>query len=67
MMYMDKQDEVNHLKRALILVNAYSKLKSAINQPIRLREELNKLGVEVDIEKNSIDTAMIIEGEAVIY
>ncbi len=66
-MYMDKQDEVNHLKRALILVNAYSKLKSAINQPIRLREELNKLGVEVDIEKNSIDTAMIIEGEAVSF
>ncbi|TAH64809.1 MAG: RimK family alpha-L-glutamate ligase [Anaerolineaceae bacterium] len=55
------------LKRALILVNAYSKLISAINQPIRLKEEFDKLGVEVDIKKNSIDTAMIIEGEAVSF
>jgi RimK family alpha-L-glutamate ligase len=55
------------LKRALILVNAYSRLISATNQPIRLREEFNKLGVEVDIKPNSIDTAMIIEGNAVSF
>lgn len=53
------------MKKALILINAYSKLKSAMNQPIRLKEELNKLGVEVDIKANSIDTAMIIDGKAV--
>lgn len=55
------------MKRALILVNAYSRLISATNQPIRLREEFDKLGVEVDIKKNSIDTAMIIEGNAVSF
>lgn len=55
------------MKKALILVNAYSRLKSAANQPIRLREEFNKLGVDVDIKPNSIDTAMIIEGDAVSF
>ena len=46
------------LKKALILVNPYSTLISAINQPIRLKEEFKKLGVEVDIKPNSIDTAI---------
>jgi RimK family alpha-L-glutamate ligase len=55
------------LKKALILVNPYSGLISAVNQPIRLREELNKLGVDVDIKPNSIDTAMIINGNAVSF
>lgn len=50
------------MKRGLILVNAYSRLISASNQPKRLKEEFEKLGVVVDIKKNSIDTAMIIEG-----
>ena len=54
-------------KRALILVNAYSRLLSAANQPIRLKEEFKKLGVEIDIKKNSIDTAMIIEGDVVSF
>lgn len=53
------------MKKALILINAYSKLKSAMNQPTRLKEELKKLGVEVDIRPNSIDTAMIIDGRPV--
>jgi len=51
------------LKRALILVNPYSRLASAKNQPLRLREELRKLGVEADIKPNSIDTAMILDGD----
>ena len=55
------------MKKALILVNPYSTLISAINQPIRLKEEFKKLGVEVDIKPNSIDTAMIIEGDAVSF
>lgn len=54
-------------KRALILVNAYSRLISASNQPIRLKEEFQKLGVEVDIKKNSIDTAMITDGSVVSF
>lgn len=55
------------MKKALILVNPYSRLISASNQPIRLKEEFKKLGVEVDIKPNSIDTAMIIEGDAVSF
>lgn len=55
------------MKRALILINAFSKLKSAINQPIRLKEELEKLGVEVDIRANSIDTAMIEDSEVISF
>lgn len=55
------------MKKVLILVNPYSRLVSAINQPIRLKEEFQKLGVDVDIKPNSIDTAMIIEGKAVSF
>lgn len=54
------------MKRALILVNAFLKLKSAMNQPLRLKEELAKLGVEADIRPNSVDTAMISGGEPVL-
>lgn len=50
------------MKKALILVNAFSKLESHKHQPNRLKEELNKLGVEVDIKPNSMDTAMIKAG-----
>lgn len=53
------------MKKALILVNAFTKLQSAMNQPIRLKKELSKLGVDVDIKPNSIDTAMIINGKPV--
>lgn len=68
MRVIDKQKKgESRLKRALILVNAYSKLVSANNQPIRLKEEFDELGVEVDIKLNSIDTAMIIEGNAVSF
>lgn len=55
------------MKKALILVNPYSRLHSAINQPIRLKEELHKLGVEADIKPNSIDTAMIVNSNAVSF
>lgn len=40
-------------KRGLILVNAYSKLKHALNQSIRLKEELEKFGVLIDIKRNN--------------
>lgn len=55
------------MKRALILINAYSRLQSAINQPIRLKEELNILGVDVDIKPNSIDTAMIMNNRVTSF
>lgn len=55
------------MKRALILVNAYSRLVTAANQPIRLREEFKKLGVEADIKPNSIDTAMIVKNDVLSF
>lgn len=55
------------LKRALILINAYSKLKTSINQSVRLKEEFDKLGIEVDIKTNNIDTVMIIDGDPVSF
>lgn len=55
------------MKKALILVNAFYKLKSALNQPLRLREELKKLGVEADIKPISIDSVMIAKGNAVSF
>jgi len=55
------------LKRALILINAFSRPQAALNQPIRLKEELNKLGVEVDIKPNSTDTAMILNDNIITF
>ena len=40
------------MKRALILVNAYSKLKNSLNQSARLREEFALLGVRADVRLN---------------
>ena len=40
------------MKRAAIIINAYSRLKSALNQPVRLKEELAKLGVDAEILPN---------------
>ena len=40
------------MKRALILVNAYSKLQHSLNQSERLRAELARLGVDAEIRHN---------------
>lgn len=42
------------MKRGLILINAYSKLAHSLNQSIRLKEELEKLGISVDIKRNDL-------------
>ena len=55
------------MKKALILINAYARLKSSLNQSARLQEEFDKLGVKADIKKNNIDTAMIIKGAPVSF
>ena len=55
------------LKRALILINAYSRLQTSLNQSVRLQEEFDKLGVKIDIKRNNIDTAMIINGDPVSF
>ena len=39
--------------KGLIIVNAYSTLSSSLNQANRLKEEFDKLGVEVTVLKNS--------------
>lgn len=53
------------MKRALILVNAFYKLKSAMNQPLRLKEELEQLGVITDIRQISMDTVILEENRVV--
>ena len=40
------------MKRGLILINAYCKLASFVNQAERLKTEFNKLGVEIDVRRN---------------
>lgn len=47
------------MKRGLILVNAYSKLAGSLNQAKRLKEELEKSGVGVDIRRNDFFAAQI--------
>ncbi|BCJ99865.1 ATP-grasp domain-containing protein [Anaerocolumna chitinilytica] len=54
-------------KKGLILVNAFSKLKSAMHQPVRLKDELKVLGIECDIKPCSIETAMIISGSSTSF
>lgn len=38
---------------AIIVINAYTQSESALNQPRRLKEELEKLGARVEIVRNS--------------
>ncbi len=40
------------MKKGLILINAYLKLQSQFSQAARMKEELEKLGVETDIRRN---------------
>ncbi len=47
------------MKRCVILINPYFKLKSFLNQPIRLKEELEKLGVETSIATTGEYTVMM--------
>ncbi|MBP5177647.1 MAG: RimK family alpha-L-glutamate ligase [Clostridia bacterium] len=49
------------MKKALILINAYSKLKSALYQSERLKEEFYKLGVDVDVKRNDFFAGYIAE------
>ena len=50
------------MKKCLILVNAYSQLKSSLNQSERLAEELKKLGVEAEIKRNDFFACYVSEG-----
>lgn len=50
--------------KCAIIVNAYSTMQSAMNQPMRLSEELKKLGVQADIVKNDGFNAYV-DGERI--
>lgn len=47
------------LNKGLILVNAYSRNESSLNQSRRLKEEFEKSGIAVDIKKNDYFLASI--------
>lgn len=49
------------MKKGLILVNAYSTSEHSLNQSGRLKYELEKLGVQVDIERNNSFIAIVKE------
>lgn len=52
------------MKKCLILVNAYSNLKSSLNQSARLSEELEKLGVCAEVRRNDFFACSVAEGGA---
>ncbi len=49
------------MKRGLILINAYSKLEHSLNQSKRLKIELEKSGISVDIKRNDFFAAVITD------
>ena len=51
------------MKRGLILINAYSKLEHSLNQSKRLKIELEKSGISVDIKRNDFFAAVITDGK----
>ena len=51
------------MKKCLILVNAYIKAKTNLNQAFRIKEELEKLGVEVDLKRNDFFAVYCENGE----
>lgn len=51
------------MKRGLIVVNAYCNLPSMLNQSARLKQEFEKLGVEITVLKNGYDLYLDENGE----
>lgn len=51
------------MRKGLILINAYSESKTALNQSIRLSEEFRKLGVDVCVRRNDFFICEIRRGE----
>ncbi len=54
------------MKKAFILVNAYTESEHELNQPRRLKEELERLGVSVRIVRNS-PSALKEEGDFCVF
>ncbi len=53
------------MRRAVILVNAYTRSASELNQSVRLKEELEKRDVRTNIFRNDFAPAYLREGEIV--
>ncbi len=47
------------MKRALILINAYTKNERALNQPRRLKEEFARLGVHAEVLRNGAPELLV--------
>ena len=54
------------MKKAIILINAYTHFEAELNQPRRIGEELSKLGVEAEILRNS-PSAIEAEGDFCVF
>ena len=52
--------------RAVILINAYSRLEHSLYQSGRLKEELEKRGVAADIRRNNFFAASLGDGGEVL-
>jgi RimK family alpha-L-glutamate ligase len=54
------------MKKGLILVNAYLEMEAVAYQANRLKEELERLGIAIDIERNNFFPTAIIGGRTEI-
>ncbi len=54
------------MKKCLILVNAYSRLKSSLNQSARLKEEFSSLGVRAEVRPNDFFACEVSEGGDIV-
>lgn len=54
------------MKKALVLINAYSRLQHSLNQSQRLKEELETLGVSTDILRNNFFAAIIQDDGCIV-
>lgn len=52
--------------KGLIIVNAYAKEASQLNQPLRLKEEFRKIGVETDVRPLDVSTCGISDGDITV-
>ncbi len=52
--------------KGLIIVNAYAKEANQLNQPLRLKEELEKIGVATDIRPLDVSACGIADGDVAV-
>ena len=52
--------------KGLIIVNAYAKEANQLNQPLRLKEEFEKIGVEADIRALDVSACGISDGNIAV-